>query len=174
MWFIDSSCSNHMTCRKDWFSFFDISFSDEVKVGNNYSLKVAGKGTVRPLMKLCILLVMFSLCLNWKIIYSACDNFKRKDWLLTWSKISAQCFEKRGLIFKLLWLLIVCLLSTLNLEFLNLVFRLVQYHSQKFVTLVMGIWAIVGWKLLEFNMMKGIPSFKSLTHLCEHCLKRKH
>jgi len=48
MWFIDSGCSNHMIGRKYWFSSFDISFFDEVKLGNNYSLKVAG--TVRLLI----------------------------------------------------------------------------------------------------------------------------
>ncbi|KAI5422934.1 hypothetical protein KIW84_046088 [Lathyrus oleraceus] len=44
MWFIDSGCSNHMTGRKGWFSSIDESFSDEVKLGNNYALKVCGKG----------------------------------------------------------------------------------------------------------------------------------
>jgi len=28
--------------------------------------------------------------------------------------------------------------------------------------------------LLEFDMVKGLPSFKPPTHLCEHCLKGKH
>lgn len=50
MWFIDSGCSNHMIGRKDWFSSIDISFSDVVKLGNNYVLKVTGKGTVKLLI----------------------------------------------------------------------------------------------------------------------------
>ena len=50
MWFIDSGCSNHMTGRKDWFSSIDESFSDEVKLGNNYALKVCGKGMVKLLI----------------------------------------------------------------------------------------------------------------------------
>ena len=49
-WFIDSGCSNHMTGRKDWFSSIDESFSDEVKLGNNYALKVCGKGMVKLLI----------------------------------------------------------------------------------------------------------------------------
>ncbi|RDY12631.1 hypothetical protein CR513_02537, partial [Mucuna pruriens] len=39
MLFIDSGCSNHMTSRKDWLSSINSSFSDEVKLGNNYVLK---------------------------------------------------------------------------------------------------------------------------------------
>lgn len=50
MWFIDSGCSNHMTGRKDWFFSIDTSFSDEVKLGNNYALKVSGKGIVKLLI----------------------------------------------------------------------------------------------------------------------------
>ena len=50
MWFIDSGCSNHVTGRKDWFSSIDESFSDEVKLGNNYALKVCGKGMVKLLI----------------------------------------------------------------------------------------------------------------------------
>jgi len=47
MWFINSGCNNHMTGREDWFSFIDSSFSDIVKLGNNYALKVHGKGTIK-------------------------------------------------------------------------------------------------------------------------------
>jgi len=57
MWFIDSGYSNHMIGRKEWLSSFDISISNEVKLGNNYSLKVAGKGTVRLLINEVVHLV---------------------------------------------------------------------------------------------------------------------
>jgi len=39
-----------MTDRKDWFSSIDFAFSDEVELGNNYTLNVAGKGTVKLLI----------------------------------------------------------------------------------------------------------------------------
>jgi len=39
-----------MTCRKDWFSSMDSAFSNEVKLGNDYTLNVAGKGTVKLLI----------------------------------------------------------------------------------------------------------------------------
>ncbi|RDY12808.1 hypothetical protein CR513_02345, partial [Mucuna pruriens] len=50
IWFIDSGCNNHMIGRKDWFSSINSSFPDEVKLGNNCALKVAGKGTVKLLI----------------------------------------------------------------------------------------------------------------------------
>ena len=47
MWFLDSGCSNHMCGKKEYFSDFDRSFRDSVKLGNNSSMVVMGKGNVR-------------------------------------------------------------------------------------------------------------------------------
>ena len=47
MWFIDSGCSNHMCGKKEYFLDFDGSFRDSVKLGNNSSMVVTGKGNVR-------------------------------------------------------------------------------------------------------------------------------
>ncbi|KAK4440576.1 hypothetical protein Salat_0392500 [Sesamum alatum] len=46
-WFLDSGCSNHMCGKKDYFSEIDEHFSDTVKLGDNRSVVVAGKGNVR-------------------------------------------------------------------------------------------------------------------------------
>ncbi|RVW39030.1 Retrovirus-related Pol polyprotein from transposon TNT 1-94 [Vitis vinifera] len=46
-WFLDSGCSNHMCGKKDYFSDFDGTFRDSVKLGNNTSMSVLGKGNVR-------------------------------------------------------------------------------------------------------------------------------
>ncbi|KAM1556843.1 hypothetical protein PS2_040150 [Malus domestica] len=46
-WFLDSGCSNHMCGKRDLFSEFDSSFKESVKLGNNSSLTVQGKGNVR-------------------------------------------------------------------------------------------------------------------------------
>ncbi|RVW97635.1 Retrovirus-related Pol polyprotein from transposon TNT 1-94 [Vitis vinifera] len=46
-WFLDSGCSNHMCGKKDYFSDFDGTFHDSVKLGNNTSMSVLGKGNVR-------------------------------------------------------------------------------------------------------------------------------
>nr|GMD95651.1 Retrovirus-related Pol polyprotein from transposon TNT 1-94 [Ipomoea batatas] len=49
-WFLDSGCSNHMCGKKEYFTDFDESFVDKVKLGNNTSLAVTGKGNVRFLV----------------------------------------------------------------------------------------------------------------------------
>lgn len=46
-WFLDSGCSNHMCGKKEYFSDFDGSYRDSVKLGNNSSLAVIGKGNIR-------------------------------------------------------------------------------------------------------------------------------
>lgn len=47
MWFLDSGCSNNMCGKKEYFSDFDGSFRDSVKLGNNSSMVVMEKGNVR-------------------------------------------------------------------------------------------------------------------------------
>lgn len=47
MWFLDSGCSNHMWGKKEYLSDFDDIFRYSVKLGNNTSMAVLGKGDVR-------------------------------------------------------------------------------------------------------------------------------
>jgi len=47
LWFLDSGCSNHMCGKRELFSQFDNNFREQVKLGNNTSLNVQGKGNIR-------------------------------------------------------------------------------------------------------------------------------
>lgn len=47
IWFLDSGCSNHMCGKRALFSDFDGSFRETVKLGNNTSMAVLGKGNIR-------------------------------------------------------------------------------------------------------------------------------
>ncbi|TQE03722.1 hypothetical protein C1H46_010696 [Malus baccata] len=47
VWFLDSGCSNHMCGRREVFTEIDDSFRESVKLGNDSSLSVKGKGNVR-------------------------------------------------------------------------------------------------------------------------------
>ena len=47
MWFLDSGCSNHMSGKKDLFCELDEDFREQVKLGNNSSMVVKGKGNVK-------------------------------------------------------------------------------------------------------------------------------
>ncbi|GKE90248.1 retrovirus-related pol polyprotein from transposon TNT 1-94, partial [Tanacetum coccineum] len=46
VWFLDSGCSNHMTGNKEWFLELDVSFRQNVKLGNGNRMAVVGKGNV--------------------------------------------------------------------------------------------------------------------------------
>ncbi|CAB4283374.1 unnamed protein product [Prunus armeniaca] len=47
LWYLDSGSSNHMCGKKECFSYLDASFRDSVKLGNNSSMAVYGKGNIR-------------------------------------------------------------------------------------------------------------------------------
>lgn len=47
MWFLDSGCSNHMCAKKIFFSDLDETFKETVRLGNNSSMRVMGKGNIR-------------------------------------------------------------------------------------------------------------------------------
>ncbi|KAM0996698.1 hypothetical protein ACFX14_006769 [Malus domestica] len=47
IWFLDSGCSNHICGKRDMFLDFDNNFRESVKLGNDSSLTVYGKGNIR-------------------------------------------------------------------------------------------------------------------------------
>jgi hypothetical protein len=51
LWLLDSGCRNHMTGNKDLLSCIDSSISSDITHGNDYLVKVQGKGTVPILTK---------------------------------------------------------------------------------------------------------------------------
>ena len=44
--YLDSKCSNHMSGIETLFSFIDKSFKSKIKMGNNGTLPVVGKGSI--------------------------------------------------------------------------------------------------------------------------------
>jgi len=47
IWFLDFGCSNHMIGNKNWFIELDESFRHTVRLGNNTTMPVRGKGSIR-------------------------------------------------------------------------------------------------------------------------------
>jgi hypothetical protein len=47
IWFLDSRCNNHMCRKKELFDVFNEGFKYSIKLGNDASLKVQGKGSIR-------------------------------------------------------------------------------------------------------------------------------
>ena len=50
LWYLDLGCSNHMTGNKSIFSDFNENFRENVKLGNDSSISVMGKGSVKVSM----------------------------------------------------------------------------------------------------------------------------
>ena len=46
IWFLESTCNNHMTGNKELFSSLDTSIQYEVKLGNDSKVKFSGKGVI--------------------------------------------------------------------------------------------------------------------------------
>lgn len=47
VWFLDSGCSNHMCGNKEWFFGLDESFRFSVRLGDNSTMMVMGKGNIK-------------------------------------------------------------------------------------------------------------------------------
>ncbi|XP_008340379.1 uncharacterized protein [Malus domestica] len=58
IWFLNSGCSNHMSGKRDIFVDLDSSFKESIKMGNDSSLIVQGKGTVRVEVKGIVHVIM--------------------------------------------------------------------------------------------------------------------
>ena len=52
LWFLDSSCSNHMTGNLAMFSMLDESVQSQVTLGTDSKVSVMGKGDVNVLTRL--------------------------------------------------------------------------------------------------------------------------
>ena len=46
VWYLDSGCSNHMSSNENLFSFFDKTFNSEIKMINNGTIPIVGKGSI--------------------------------------------------------------------------------------------------------------------------------
>ncbi|GAU21786.1 hypothetical protein TSUD_329110 [Trifolium subterraneum] len=51
IWYLDTRCSNHMTCHRDWLLDFDEKFKSTVKFADNITESVEGKGKVMVIKK---------------------------------------------------------------------------------------------------------------------------
>jgi len=47
VWFLDCGCNNHMTENKHWFANIEEGFSRTIKIGNDTTMVVVAKGSIR-------------------------------------------------------------------------------------------------------------------------------
>ena len=46
VWYLVGGCSNHMSANEILFSFIDKTFKSEIKMGNNGTILIVGKGSI--------------------------------------------------------------------------------------------------------------------------------
>ena len=46
VWYLDSGCRNHMSDNESLFSFIDKTFKSEIKMRNNETIPIVGKGSI--------------------------------------------------------------------------------------------------------------------------------
>ncbi|RDX75456.1 hypothetical protein CR513_44654, partial [Mucuna pruriens] len=149
MWFIDSSCSNHVT----------------MKLGNNYVLKVAGK-----VMHLVNDVFYVSELKN--NLFSM-SQFLEKGLSIEMKENKYKVFQGENLIFETFMttnrMFAISLKFGLSRNCFNSMPSTQVWHSRYGHLNYNGLKTLLG-----HDMVKGLPTFKSPTQLCEHCLKGKH
>ncbi|RDY12791.1 hypothetical protein CR513_02366, partial [Mucuna pruriens] len=157
MWFIDLGCNNHMT----------------VKLRNNYVLKVAGNDTVKLLINEVMHLVndLFYVPKLKNSLFSI-YQFLEKEFSIKMKQNKCEVFQEGNLIFETF--------MTTNRMFAIFVKSGLSHNCFSSMPPAQ-VWhpcyshlSYNGLKtLLEHDMVKGLPTFKSPTQL-EPCLKGKH
>jgi hypothetical protein len=182
LWLLDSGCNNHMTGNKDLLSCIDSSLSFDITLGNDYLVKVQGKGTVPILTKQNVK----------KDINNVYHVPDLKHNLLSVGKLiehgykvlfegsSCKIYDKnpnRKLIFEIH--MTPNMMFTLTLRTANLIQPYAQSASTLNETMVwhtrFGHLPFQSLSLLHKNsMVKGLPIFKEQIPPCESCILGKH
>jgi len=174
-WYLDSGCSNHMTCIKDLFIKIDETLQKEVRTGDNKKLTVTGKGNINVQTKdgskriqdeYFVPGLMYNLLSVGQLIQKGYDlHFKNTTCIIkdptgnVLGKITMRSnrmfpvnFKEEGL-FSLT-------LSTKNMSLL--------WHDR---------FGHVNFGYLNYtykhNMVKGMPNIGKINDICEGCMKGK-
>ncbi|RDY12787.1 hypothetical protein CR513_02368, partial [Mucuna pruriens] len=135
------------------FSSIDSSFPDEVKLGNNYALKVAAKGTIKLLIdEVNNVFYVLELKNNLFIM----GQFLEKGLSIGMKQNKCEVFHGENLIFE-------TFMATNRMFAISVKSRL----SHNF-------FEVSSMPPAQHDIVKGLPIFKSPTQLCEHCPKGKH
>ena len=176
-WFLDSGCNNHMSGQKDFFSELDESFRKTVKLGDNSSIDVMGKGRIHLQVNnipQVISEVFYIFYLKNNLLSIGQLQEKSLAILFQYNKCKVY-HPERGLIIKTT--------MTLNRMFILLV--KIQLHDQNcFLTPAQNLdylWhcryghlRFGGLQTLQQKqMVHGLPQLKCSSLLCEDCVLGK-
>ncbi|GAU46899.1 hypothetical protein TSUD_296780 [Trifolium subterraneum] len=100
VWFLDSGCSNHMIGTKDWLFDFDDSFRETVKLGDDSTMPLMGKGSVKICIEgiICVITDVYYLP-NLRNNLLSIGQLQQKNLTIVFSNNVCKIFhEERGLI----------------------------------------------------------------------------
>lgn len=178
LWFLDSGCSNHMCGKKEYFSELDINYRTSVKLGDNSSMAVHGKGNIRMLVNGIVQTVIGVFYVP-GLIHSLLSVGQLQEKGLTILVQHGKCkifHPERGLI----------MVTTMSSNRMFTVTSLIQpkvgevclnsltenqsslWHNRY------GHLSFTGLKALQQNnWVIGLPPFENPTKLCDACLNGK-
>jgi hypothetical protein len=177
LWFLDSGCSNQICGKKEMFTDLDDTFRKSVKLGNNSSLAVLGKGNVRMevngIMQV-ITGVFYVPDLQNNLL--SIGQLQEKGLIFVIKQGKCRIYHpERGLIWE----------TVMVANRMFIIQARTQSQGQKCFTTTIEdqshLWhrryGHLGWsglKLLQQkNMVKGLPTFQAHTRVCEECLVGK-
>ncbi|CAJ2658399.1 unnamed protein product [Trifolium pratense] len=100
VWFLDSGCSNHMIGTKEWLFDYDDTFRETVKLGDNSTMSVMGKGNVKISLqgKISVITDVYYLP-NLRNNLLSIGQLQQKNLTIVFNKDTCKIFhEERGLI----------------------------------------------------------------------------
>ncbi|CAL9007315.1 unnamed protein product [Prunus brigantina] len=176
-WYLDSGCSNHMSGSKKLFSNMDESFRDNVKLGNNSSLRVMGKGDIRIEVngvKYCITEVFYVPKLKSNLI--SLGQLQEKGIVILIQKNSCQIHHPdKGLIIQAdMTSNRMFLLKTESAAEKQMCFKSTIEEDTWLWHFRFGHLNFNGLKALQQkNMVKGLPPLQVPSRVCEGCMVGK-
>ncbi|MCH81218.1 retrovirus-related pol polyprotein from transposon tnt 1-94, partial [Trifolium medium] len=175
VWFLDSGCSNHMIGTKEWLFDFDEKFRETVKLGDNSTMQVMGKGNVKLYLagKISIITdVYYHPELKNNLL--SIGQLQQKNLTIVFSKDVCKIFhEEKGLI--------VSTEMTVNRMYILLApvmiptcFQIVKKDDEYLWHCRYGHLSFKGLHALaKRDMVKGLPIMKDNQELCSDCVVSK-
>jgi hypothetical protein len=175
VWFLDSGCSNHMIGTKEWLFDFDDSFRETVKLGDNSTMSVLGKGNVKLCLqgKVSVITDVYYLP-NLRNNLLSIGQLQQKNLTVVFSKDVCKIFhEERGLI--------VSTPMTLNRMYVILAPVILPHCLQVTKNNQDYLWhcryghlSFKGLKVLaKKEMVNGLPLVEDSQDICADCVENK-
>lgn len=177
MWYLDSGCSNHMCGKKEYFSDLNENFRDSVKLGNNSSMTVIGKGNIRlqvngttqiitevfyvPELKSNLLSIgqLQEKGLTVLFQHGRCKVFHHEKGLIMDTKMSANR---------------MFILQAISKPITSVCFNTITEDLVQLWHCRYGHLSFTGLKTLQQKaMVNGLPQLKTPSRLCKDCLVGK-